>query len=57
MQDYTGLAAVDDKPPIIRDAQVLGTGSEQELLIAVVNALKTRRREHTADARRLPRSE
>ena len=39
MQGYCGVAAVDDKHQIIIDAQAHGTGSEQELLIPVVEAL------------------
>ena len=40
IQGYTGVAAVDAKHQIIVDAQAHGTGSEQELLIPVVAALK-----------------
>ena len=36
---YTGVAAVDAKHQIIVDAQAHGTGSEQELLLPVVDAL------------------
>ena len=39
IQGYCGVAAVDDKHQIIIDAQAHGTGSEQELLIPVVEAL------------------
>ena len=39
IQGYCGVAAVDDKHQIIVDAQAHGTGSEQELLIPVVEAL------------------
>ncbi len=38
IQGYTGVAAVDEKTQIIIDAQAHGTGSEQELLAAVVTA-------------------
>lgn len=38
IQGYTGVAAVDEKSQIIIDAQAHGTGSEQELLAAVVSA-------------------
>jgi hypothetical protein len=40
IQGYTGVAAVDEKHQIILDAQAHGTGSEQELLIPVIDALK-----------------
>ncbi len=40
IQGYTGVAAVDDKHQIIVGAQAHGTGSEQELLIPVVKAIK-----------------
>ena len=39
IQGYCGVAAVDDKHQIIVEAQAHGTGSEQELLIPVVEAL------------------
>ena len=39
IQGFCGVAAVDDKHQIIVDAQAHGTGSEQELLIPVVNAI------------------
>ena len=38
IQGYTGVAAVDAKHQIIVEAQAHGTGSEQELLVPVVNA-------------------
>ncbi len=41
IQGYTGVAAVDAKHQIIVDAQAHGTGSEQELLLPVVEALAT----------------
>ena len=40
IQGYTGVAAVDGKHQIIVEAQAHGTGSEQELLIPVVEAVK-----------------
>lgn len=40
IQGYTGVAAVDTKHQIIVEAQAHGTGSDQELLISVVTALK-----------------
>ena len=40
IQGYTGVAAVDAKHQIIVEAQAHGTGSEQELLIPVVDAMK-----------------
>ena len=40
IQGYTGVAAVDDKHQIIVEAQAHGTGSEQELLLPVVVAMK-----------------
>ncbi len=40
IQGYTGVAAVDAKHQIIVEAQAHGTGSEQELLIPVVEAMK-----------------
>lgn len=40
IQGYTGVAAVDAKHQIIVDAQAHGTGSEQELLVPVVRAIK-----------------
>ena len=39
IQGYTGVAAVDAKHQIMVDAQAHGTGSEQELLLPVVEAL------------------
>ena len=38
IQGYTGVAAVDEKHQIIVEAQAHGTGSEQELLVPVVEA-------------------
>ncbi|MCX7172676.1 MAG: transposase [Proteobacteria bacterium] len=38
IQGYTGVAAVDDKHQIIVEAQAHGTGSEQELLLPVIQA-------------------
>ena len=43
IQGYTGVAAVDAKHQIIVGAQTHGTGSEQELLLPVVQALATLR--------------
>jgi transposase len=40
IQGYTGVAAVDAKHQIIVEAQAHGTGSEQELLLPVVDALQ-----------------
>jgi transposase len=40
IQGYCGVAAVDDKHQIIMAAQAHGTGSEQELLMPIVDALK-----------------
>ena len=40
IQGYTGVAAVDGKHQIIVEAQAHGTGSEQELLLPVVTAMK-----------------
>ena len=39
IQGFTGVAAVDAKHQIIVDAQAHGTGSEQELLLQVVEAI------------------
>jgi transposase len=53
IQGYTGVAAVDGKHQIIVEAQAHGTGSEQELLVPVVEALKDMLAENsviTADA-------
>ena len=40
IQGYTGVTAVDSKHQIIVEAQAHGTGSEQELLVPVVVAMK-----------------
>jgi Transposase DDE domain len=40
IQGYTGVAAVDGKHQIIVEAQAHGTGSEQELLVPVIRAMK-----------------
>ena len=40
IQGYTGVAAVDARHQIIVEAQAHGTGSEQELLLPVVTAMK-----------------
>jgi transposase len=53
IQGYTGVAAVDGKHQIIVCAQAHGSGSEQEVLIPVVAAMKDVLAEHsviTADA-------
>jgi transposase len=42
IQGYTGAAAVDAKHQIIVEAQAHGTGSEQEVLLPVVDALRER---------------
>jgi transposase len=47
IQGYTGVAAVDAKHQIIVEAQAHGTGSEQELLIPVVEALQETMAEDT----------
>ena len=43
LQGYTGVAAVDSAHQIIVNAQAHGTGSEQELLMPVVNAVQSLR--------------
>ncbi|MGC4405830.1 transposase, partial [Methyloversatilis sp. MC4-4] len=48
VQGYTGVAAVDAAHQIVVDAQAHGTGSEQELLLPVVDAILTQREQHTA---------
>ena len=40
IQGYTGVAAVDAKHQVIVEAQAHGTGSEQELLLPVVEGMK-----------------
>lgn len=47
IQGYCGVAAVDAKHQIIVEAQAHGSGSEQELLIPVVDALQPQRRNAT----------
>ena len=47
LQGYTGVAAVDAKHQIIVDAQAHGTGSEQELLMPVVEAVQPMRARDT----------
>lgn len=42
IQGYTGAAAVDAKQQIIVEAQAHGTGSEQEVLLPVVDAMRER---------------
>jgi transposase len=48
VQGYTGVATVDAAHQIVVDAQAHGTGSEQELLLPVVDASSALRKEHTA---------
>jgi transposase len=47
IQGYTGVAAVDDRHQIIIEAQAHGTGSEQELLLPIVNATAAQRTDQT----------
>jgi transposase len=47
IQGYTGAAAVDEKHQIIVEAQAHGTGSEQELLVPVSEAIVPLAKEHT----------
>jgi len=47
VQGYTGVAAVDEQHQIIIEAQAHGSGSEQELLLPVVEALDELRAPHT----------
>lgn len=47
IQGYCGVAAVDGQHQIIIEAQAHGTGSEQELLLPVVEATATIRSPHT----------
>ena len=47
VQGYTGVATVDEKAQIIVDAQAHGTGSEQELLLPVVQAIAALRNADT----------
>jgi len=47
IQGYTGVAAVDEKHQIIVEAQAHGTGSEQELLLPVVEATRPYRTAET----------
>lgn len=48
IQGYTGVAAVDAAHQIVVDAQAHGTGSEQELLLPVVEASAAQRTADTA---------
>ncbi|MDD2770087.1 MAG: transposase [Methylococcus sp.] len=48
IQGYTGVAVVDEKHQIILEAQAHGTGSEQELLVPVAQALKPQMADQTA---------
>jgi transposase len=43
IQGYTGVAAVDERHQIVIEAQAHGTGSEQELLVPVVEATASQR--------------
>ena len=47
IQGYTGVAAVDEKNQIIVEAQAHGSGSEQELLLPVAEAIQPIAQEHT----------
>jgi Transposase DDE domain len=47
IQGYTGVAAVDEKNQIIVEAQAHGTGSEQELLLPVSEAIQPLAKEDT----------
>ena len=47
IQGYTGVAAVDTKHQIIMAAQAHGTGSEQEVLLPIVDALAALRTSDT----------
>ena len=47
IQGYTGVAAVDAKHQIIVAAQAHGTGSEQELLLPVIQATESQRTDQT----------
>jgi len=47
IQGYTGVAAVDAKHQIIVEAQAHGTGSEQELLLPVIEATAVHRTDQT----------
>lgn len=50
IQGYTGVAAVDEAHQIVVCAQAHGTGSEQELLIPVIEATQSTRTPETAIA-------
>jgi transposase len=47
IQGYTAVAAVDHKHQIIVEAQAHGVGSEQELLLALIEAIGQQLEEHT----------
>jgi transposase len=47
IQGYTGVAAVDERHQIIVDVQAHGTGSEQELLLPVSEAIQPLAKDHT----------
>ena len=48
IQGYTGVATVDEQHQIVVDAQAHGTGSEQELLLPVVDTIAPMLRKNTA---------
>jgi transposase len=50
VQGYTGVAAVDEKAQIVVAAQAHGTGSEQELLLPMVEAIEPLREQTTVVA-------
>jgi transposase len=47
IQGYTGIAAVDDRNQIIVEAQAHGTGTEHELMLPLVDALRPNLAQHT----------
>ncbi|MEN6586450.1 MAG: IS1182 family transposase [Sulfuricella sp.] len=47
IQGYTGVAAVDETAQVIVAAQAHGTGSEQELLVPLIEATADQRSAHT----------
>jgi transposase len=48
IQGYTGVAAVDEQNQIIVEAQAHGTGSEQELLLPLAEAIQPLVKDHSA---------
>ena len=50
VQGYTGVAAVDEQTQIVVEAQAHGTGSEQELLLPLVEATQDLRKDSTTVA-------